>query len=97
LQVPELTDGRIRPGLARLYYAYADALLDAGRQDEARDWFGRAASADVEEETDAAERYEELDGISIDDLGLDEEYPSGELPVNVDGAPVAGDEPEASP
>jgi tetratricopeptide (TPR) repeat protein len=95
LQVPELTDGRIRPGLARLYYAYADALLEAGRQDEARDWFGRAASADVEEETDAAERYEELDGVSIDDLGLDEEYPSGEPPVSDDDAPVAGDEPEA--
>ena len=33
LQLPELTDGRLRPWSARLYYAYADALLDAGRAD----------------------------------------------------------------
>ncbi len=69
LQVPELTDGRIRPEFARLYYAYADALLAAGRDGEARAWFGRAARADVDEETDAAERYEDLDDIHFDDLG----------------------------
>ena len=68
LQGPELTSGRVRPEYARLYYAYADALLEAGREDEAREWFGRAASADVEEDTDAAERYEELDDFSFDDL-----------------------------
>ena len=68
LQGPELTSGRIRAEYARLYYAYADALLEAGREDEAREWFGRAASADVDDETDAAERYEELDDYSFDDL-----------------------------
>jgi tetratricopeptide (TPR) repeat protein len=68
LQVPELTDGRIRPWSARLYYAYADALLEAGRDDEARAWFGRAAAADTADETDAAERCEALDEIMIDDL-----------------------------
>jgi hypothetical protein len=68
LQGPELTSGRVRPEYARLYYAYADALLDAGREDEASEWFGRAASADVEGETDAAERYEELDDYSFHDL-----------------------------
>ncbi len=68
LQGPELTGGRIRPEYGRLYYAYADALLEAGREEEARDWFGRAASADVDDETDAAERYEELDDFSFDDL-----------------------------
>jgi hypothetical protein len=46
-------------------------LLDAGREDEARDWFGRAATADVDDETDAAERYEELDDLGFDDLGDD--------------------------
>jgi tetratricopeptide (TPR) repeat protein len=71
LQGPELTGERIRPEYARLYYAYADALLAAGREEEARHWFGRAASADVDGETDAAERYEELDDISFDDLGHD--------------------------
>ena len=37
LQVPELTSGRLRPWSARLFYAYADALLAAGRVDEARE------------------------------------------------------------
>ena len=67
LQVPELT-GRTRPALARLYYAYADALLNADRAEEAREWFGRAAEADVDGETDAADRCAELDDISLDDL-----------------------------
>jgi tetratricopeptide (TPR) repeat protein len=71
LQGPELTGARIRPEYARLYYAYGDALVQAGREDEAREWFGRAASADVDDETDAAERYEELDDFSFDDLDLD--------------------------
>ena len=71
LQGPELAGERIRPEYARLYYAYADALLAAGREDEAREWFGRAAAADVDAETDAAERYEELDDLSFDDLGED--------------------------
>ena len=68
LQLPELTDGRLRPWSARLYYAYADALLDAGRADEAREWFGRAAAADPDGETDAAERLDELDEVVIEDL-----------------------------
>jgi tetratricopeptide (TPR) repeat protein len=73
LQGPELDGGRTRPEHARLYYAYADALLQAGREDEAREWFGRAAAADVDGDTDAAERVDELDDISIDDL--DDEGP----------------------
>ena len=68
LQVPELTSGRLRPWSARLFYAYADALLAAGRADEARDAFARAAEADAEGETDAAERLDELDGIEFEDL-----------------------------
>ena len=43
LQVPELTSGRLRPWSARLFYAYADALLAAGRTEEARNAFSRAA------------------------------------------------------
>ena len=68
LQVPELTDGRQYPWSARLFYAYADALAGAGRGDDARDWFARAAAADVTDETDAAERYEELDDVTVEDL-----------------------------
>jgi tetratricopeptide (TPR) repeat protein len=72
LQVPELTRGRLRPWSARLFYAYADALLAAGRADEARDAFARAAAADTEDETDAADRLDELDGIEFDDLEDDD-------------------------
>ncbi|HEV2372896.1 MAG TPA: hypothetical protein VGS19_12070 [Streptosporangiaceae bacterium] len=68
LQVPELTDGRIRPWSARLFYAYADALLEDGREDDARLWFGRAAAADSAGETDAADRCEDLDGVVIEDV-----------------------------
>ena len=68
LQGPELTSGRLRPWSARIFYAYADALLAADRAAEARDWFARAAEADTNGETDAAERLDELDGIEFEDL-----------------------------
>jgi tetratricopeptide (TPR) repeat protein len=68
LQVPELTSGRLRPWSARLFYAYADALLAAGRADEARDAFARAATADTRGETDAADRLDEMDGVEFEDL-----------------------------
>jgi tetratricopeptide (TPR) repeat protein len=71
LNGPELSGERIKPEHARLYYAYADALLHAGREDEARDWFGRASAADVDGETDADERVEALDDIGFDDLDYD--------------------------
>lgn len=91
LQVPELTDGRQHTWSARLYYAYADALLDAGRVSEAREWFGRAAAADVAEETDAADRLESLDVIGIEDLA-ELETPAApdtasQAPGGEDGAP----------
>ena len=79
LQIPELTNGRAGPESARLFYAYADALLDAGREDEARDWFGRAAAADTDGTTDAAERFEELDSVVFDYLADQED---GEDPAN---------------
>jgi len=78
LQVPELTDGVPRPWSARLFYAYADALYDAGRREEARDWFGRVAALDRDEETDAGERYEILDSIIIEDLAEPDEEPGTE-------------------
>ncbi|HEY3958529.1 MAG TPA: hypothetical protein VGM53_34640 [Streptosporangiaceae bacterium] len=68
LRVPELTSSRSYPWSARLFYAYADALVDLDRVDEARDWFARAAAADPEGETGAALRYEELDDITFEDL-----------------------------
>jgi hypothetical protein len=68
LQVPELTSNRVRPWSARLFYAYGDALLAADRTEEARDAFARAAETDTDGTTDAAERLDELDGITFDDL-----------------------------
>lgn len=44
----------------RLSYAYANALLEAGRRDEALEWFQHAATIDEEEWTDAEIRLEEL-------------------------------------
>jgi tetratricopeptide (TPR) repeat protein len=95
LQIPELNDGRMKPAYARLYYAYADALLQTGREEEARDWFGRAASADVDGETDAAERCDELDDISMDDLELDEDFGADEGDESADGDEDADTEAEA--
>lgn len=72
LQGPELKDTQRRPWTARLYYAYADALLDAGREDDARLWFARAAEADRNGETDAGERFSRLDGTAMSDLEDDD-------------------------
>ncbi|MGZ4627130.1 MAG: Replicase polyprotein 1ab [Kineosporiaceae bacterium] len=74
LQVPELTDGRLRPWSARLFYAYGDALLAAGRPEAAREAFSRAVVADEEEETDALSRLDELDGVTLEDLEDEDEY-----------------------
>jgi tetratricopeptide (TPR) repeat protein len=68
LQVPELADGRLRPWSARLFYAYGDALLAAGRPEAAREAFSRAVVADEDEQTDALARLDELDGITVEDL-----------------------------
>jgi tetratricopeptide (TPR) repeat protein len=73
LQVPELTDGKQRPWSARLFYAYGEALLAAGRQEAAREAFSRAVVADEDEQTDALARLDELDGISVTDLEDDDD------------------------
>ena len=52
--------------VARLYYAYADALLQTGEDSEARQWFSNAVKLDHDQETDAQQRVEELDGLLID-------------------------------
>nr|WP_306839380.1 hypothetical protein [Catenuloplanes nepalensis] len=67
LQVRELTaEGKVEPWTARLRYAYADALLATDRREEAREWFAKAAAADEDAVTDAAERLLELDGVEIE-------------------------------
>lgn len=67
-----------RPAAARLYYAYADALLSLGDGEAAREWFARAADADHELTTDAAERLDELDGVEMLDLIGDEDEDDAE-------------------
>jgi predicted TPR repeat methyltransferase len=52
----------VQPWTLRLWYAYADALLAAGRRDDAIEWFGSAAAIDEDDDTDAAERLAALIG-----------------------------------
>ncbi|MEV6107186.1 hypothetical protein AB0M28_21115 [Streptomyces sp. NPDC051940] len=72
LQSPELGSSAVHPWTARLRYAYADALLEVGREDEARDWFAKALEADHDGTTDASDRLARLDGIEFTDA-LDED------------------------
>ncbi len=72
LQSPELASSAIHPWTARLRYGYADALIAAGRADEAREWFVKAVEADTDGSTNAAERLAEIDGIEFTDA-LDED------------------------
>ncbi|MFJ8867831.1 hypothetical protein ACIRD6_18985 [Streptomyces sp. NPDC102473] len=77
LQSPELASSAVHSWTPRLRYAYADALLEAGREDEAREWFGKALEADKDGATDASDRLAELDGVEfVDALGEDDE-PAG--------------------
>jgi tetratricopeptide (TPR) repeat protein len=51
-----LDKNRPGPGAARLWYAYADALQAAGRNEEAAAWFAASAARDPEGELDSADR-----------------------------------------
>jgi tetratricopeptide (TPR) repeat protein len=65
LQIPELRSGQREPWFARLAYAYAEALEVVGRSAEAMTWLRRAADADGDGVTGAAERWEELHGVTL--------------------------------
>ncbi|MDG4863992.1 tetratricopeptide repeat protein [Streptomyces sp. T-3] len=73
LQSPELASNSTQPWTARLRYAYADALLEAGREDEAREWFAKAVEADKDGSTDASDRLAEMDGVEFVDAFDEEE------------------------
>ncbi|MEU5715283.1 hypothetical protein AB0G71_05740 [Streptomyces sp. NPDC020403] len=74
LQSPELASSAVHSWTPRLRYAYADALLEAGREDEAREWFAKAMEADKDGATDASDRLAALDGVEfVDALGEDDE------------------------
>jgi hypothetical protein len=63
LQGPQLRPEMRRPWSARLFYAYAEALADAGWDDEAVTWLRHAAAADTDGQTDATERLDVIDGV----------------------------------
>lgn len=92
LNVPALQRASTQPWAARLFYAYADALLAAGRQAEAKKWFAKAAAADATAETDADERLDELDGFVLVDLEDDGDTDDGDA----DGEAVASELAEES-
>ncbi|MDX3386826.1 tetratricopeptide repeat protein [Streptomyces niveiscabiei] len=73
LQSPELASNSVQPWTARLRYAYADALLEAERVDEAREWFAKAVEADRDGSTDASDRLAELDGVEFVDAMTDDD------------------------
>ncbi|MFI2239782.1 hypothetical protein [Streptomyces chrestomyceticus] len=88
LQSPELASNSVQPWTARLRYAYADALLEVGREDEAREWFAKALEADQGGTTNASDRLAELDGVEFTDA-LDEDENEDEDDETADAAPVA--------
>ena len=88
LQVPELEASRRDPWSARLFYAYADNLLAAGRESDALQWFVHAADADTDGETDADARIADLTGEPLADDGI--EFAVDETPGE---APAAEDSP----
>src|SRR5204863_193572 len=90
---PEQLDPEARSQLNSLPNDLADivarylvaAELAAGRADEARYAFARAAQADPDGETDAADRLDQLDGIEFDDLEDDDlDLDAGDL-LDIDG------------
>jgi tetratricopeptide (TPR) repeat protein len=60
LSTPKLDPARTGQTAARLFYAYAETLLALGRNQDALQWFLKAAAADVDGVTDAEERITEL-------------------------------------
>ncbi|MFJ6014044.1 hypothetical protein [Streptomyces sp. NPDC092952] len=100
LQSSELASSAVHPWTARLRYAYADALLAAGRENEAREWFGKALEADKDGSTDASDRLAEMDGVEFVDALDEEEADENGADENENGTDGNGDavspEPETA-
>ncbi|WP_156819706.1 tetratricopeptide repeat protein [Pseudonocardia sp. HH130630-07] len=106
LQVSELDAARRDPWSARLFYAYADNLLAAGRESEAVQWFVHAHDADTDGLTDAGARIaeltgDELPGTADDDLSIGYEdvpadqvaYPDRDRTADGAARPAPDEEP----
>ncbi|WP_435298327.1 hypothetical protein [Streptomyces sp. Tue6028] len=89
LQSPELASNSVQPWTARLRYAYADALLAAGREDEAREWFAKAVESDKDGSTDASDRLAELDGVEFVDVLVEDEDEDADVAETVAPQPEA--------
>ncbi len=61
LETSHINSKSREPWVARLRYAYADALLAADRPQDALTWFHRTEAVDGEQNTDAAERASALE------------------------------------
>lgn len=61
LENARITSKSREPWVARLRYAYADTLEQAGQLNEALTWFHRTEAVDTEEATDAGERAAALE------------------------------------
>jgi tetratricopeptide (TPR) repeat protein len=85
LQSPELASNSVQPWTPRLRYAYADALLAAGREGEAREWFAKAVESDKDGSTDASDRLAEMDGVEfVDALGEGDEESGQTAPAKAE-------------
>lgn len=91
LQSEDLRPGRTGTQAARLFYAYASALEAAGRGEDAATWYMNAASADIEDATDAEVRLAELAGEFDGDEAVADEAVAEES--TVDGDAVTPVEP----
>lgn len=91
LEIPELTKRTRADWMPRVRYAYADALLDAGRRDDALEWFHRAAGVDTDGLTDAAERAADLEGLTFTDLDDSPDPDTDENPADVSDADADAD------
>ncbi|MGA8112950.1 MAG: tetratricopeptide repeat protein [Actinocatenispora sp.] len=102
LQVPSLNSDGPEPWRARLRYAYADALAETGRAEEAYQWFARAVELDPAGDTDAMDRLLELEGVVIegdelDESDDDEAAATGSAKPAAESAPADSAAPPAAP
>ena len=97
LQGAGLDRSRLRPWSVRLWYAYADTLVAAGRLDQAQEWFISVAGVDAEGQTDAEDRLVELgvlepagDQADLDSADSEAEVEPADRPDAVSGGVRSG-------
>ncbi|MFD4873840.1 hypothetical protein ACFWOB_10750 [Streptomyces sp. NPDC058420] len=94
LQSPELASNSVQPWTARLRYAYADALLAAGREGEAREWFAKAVESDKDGSTDASDRLAEIDGVEFVDAFVEDDEDDSDTVTDAEVEAEVDDEVE---